>query len=531
MDLILKFRVWRSVSLILTLFLAVSMGVVGMFLTAHGRTNRQAEQYEDWQYSLPSPLPLQDTVGIDRVLEPAEYFLEIPDGQCLDATKEIRVATADGVEVPSQVYNVSTYESGYVASVNVVWQANVSALSTVNYNIYWGNPDAPEPTYATDLFAEATDTNITVWNTHYRASFVKEDPAWYGIPDSIKYLYYNAYNPTENLARADWNQILMTVINVPPYWFGPFPAGKPVEGTNVSIAELGPVFIEVRAELGEWPPVELSGVKSYVKTFRFYSRIPWFIFSIYLNLTGANYEHIQSESYLSFSALPMATYKTRSGVIKTEGIKPSSGDFLDWDGSWIDAETTNTTDNPVGLGFIGMLGTDPPYTGFRSDQGAVAPFTNGTLLEARQNLAILLHQGNYIAAEQLYNQTQKLLLPPPILHAITSITILATIIDKVSGVASPGIKVELLFRDNGTLYREIETNELGTAIFRDVPSGNYTVRARGESVNMTVSLTRAYWSVRLRVMVPRFTGLIYTGIAIGVGVALIAVISVIRRRK
>ncbi len=515
----------RSFSLILSLFLATSMGITGMFLTAYGRTNQQAEQFEDWEYS--EYLPLEDTVGVERVLEPAEHFLEIPDEQCLNATKEIRVATADGVEVPRQVYNVSTYESGYVAACNVVWQANCSAFSTAEYYIYWGNPAATEPTYATDIAVEISDVNITIWNTHYKASFTKEFPDWYGISDTMQYLYYKLWdNPTLNLGREDWHQLFQTVINVPPYWFGPFPEGKPIDRTNVTVEESGPVFIEVKAVYGPW---KQAGVNSLVKTYRFYAYLPWFLLGSDFNLTGANYEHIQTESYLSYDALPYATYRKTDGSLTTVNLRPDYGDYLDWDGSWIDAETKNTTDNPVGLGFIGMVGTDPPYTGFRSDRGAVAPFQNGTLLEARQNLVILLHQGNYIVTEQLYNQTQKLLLPPPLLHAITSITILATIIDKVSGVASPGINVELIFQ-NGTVWKT-ETNELGTAIFRDIPSGNYTVRARGESVNMTVSLTRAYWSVRIRVMIPRFTGLIYWGIGIGVCVALIAVISVIRRRK
>jgi len=535
MGLAKKFHLGRLFSLVLTLFLAASIGITGMFLTAYGLPNRQVGQtFKDKGWQDREYIPLNETAGVDRVLEPAEYVMEFEDGKCRNASKEIRVAAKIGgeeIEVPSQVYNVSTYESGNTKSCIVVFLANCTALSTAEYFIYYNNPAATKPTYATDLSYVATNVNITVWNTYYRACFFKADPKWYGIPDSIKYLYCNAYKPTENLARADWNQILMTVINVHAYWFGPFPGGKPVVGTNVSISEQGPVFIEVKAELGGWPPVSLTGVNSYVKTYRFYARIPWFIFSIHLNLTAAYYEHIQSESYLSTTALSYVTYRTKTGSLTTINIAPDQGDFLDWDGTWIHAETTNKTDNPVGLGFIAMLGTDPSYAGFRSDRYGVAPFQNGTIPEARQNLAILVHKGSYIAAAQLYNQTQKLLLPPPLLQMITSITILATAIDKVSGVGSPNIKVELLFRDNRTLYRETETNELGTAIFRDVPSGNYTVRALGESVNMTVSLKKAYWSVRLRVMIPRFTGLIYTGIAIGVCVALIAVISVMRRRR
>ncbi len=365
----------------------------------------QINAYQDVEFDVGPVTPpeyrqvllVEETVGISRVFEPVDYCMIFGDGQCLNASKEIRVTTIDDTEVPSQVYNITTYVSGYVKSCNVVFQANCTANSATMYNIYYGNPNATMPTYTTDLIAEATDTNITVANTHFRASFVKEDPGWYGIPDWINYLYYNSYNPTENLARADWRKILMTIINVPPYWFGPFTG--PIQGTNVTIVEQGPVFIEVRAAFGDW---KVAGVNSLVKTYRFYSRIPWFLFSIHLNLTGANYEHLQTESYLSETALPWATYRTTSGSIKTIDIRPDIGDILDWDGSWIDAENTNATDNIVGMGFIAMNGTDPPYTGFRSDRNSIAPFQSGSLLEARQNLAILLHQGNYTVTEQAY---------------------------------------------------------------------------------------------------------------------------------
>jgi len=433
-----------AVFLVLLLALPTCVTVLAMY------NNRQfygAEQFEDWQYM--ESVYVGESVGVDRVLEPIDYYMTFIDGRCLNASKEIRVTTMDDTEVPSQVYNITTYGSGYAKSCNIVFLADCTANSWATYHVYYGNPSATMPTYATDLSAEATDINITVWNTHYRASFVKEDPSWYGIPDSIKYLYYNPYNPTENLARADWNQILMTVINVPPYWFGPFPGGKPVVGTNVTIAEQGPVFIEVRAELGEWPPVRLTGVNGYVKTYRFYARIPWFIFSIHLNFTGAYYEHIQSESYLSKTALSYVTYRTKTGSLTTINIAPDQGDILDWDCTWIDAETTNTTDNPVGIGFIVMNGTDPPYTGFRSDQYGVAPFQSGAFLEARQNLAILLHQGNYTVTEQAYKMINHQLTVIPEFPTWASILLILFVFASISVILSRKMQNQKLYT-NGT---------------------------------------------------------------------------------
>lgn len=182
------------------------------------------------------------------------------------------------------------------------------------------------------------------------------------------------------------------------------------------------------------------------------------------------------------------------------------------------------------MGFIAMPGSTPNFTALHSDQNSIAPYQSGSFLAARQNLAILLHQGNYSVAEQLYNQTQHPLLPTLGAPPITSMAVLVTIIDKVSGVASPGIKVEMFFRDNGTLYGEVETNDLGTAVFEDVPAGNYTVTALGVSQNVTVTNKQASWEVTIRVMVPR-PFLLYLVVGVGVCIGIIAVISVIKRRK
>jgi len=534
MKLTPKFYAKRSVLLILTLFLAVSMSITGMFLTVYGRPNRQVGQtfkdkgWKQWEY-----IPLKETIGINRSLEPAEYVMEFEDGKCRNASKEIRVAAkinGEEIEVPSQVYNVTTYESsGYAKSCIVAFLVNCTALSSAEYFIYYDNPDATKPTYATDLIVPTpTDTNITVANSYYVASLVKDDPAWKCLPSWINYIYYKLYSPTENLARDDWKKFLITVLNVGTTWYVPW---APIEGTNISIIQQGPVFIEVESVLGRWAP---KLIKKAVITFRFYARIPWFIYSVYYNLTGADFAHLQIESYVSKTALFDGTYRKTDGSITAVKIGAKQGDLWDWDAknaAWIDVGKTNTTDNPVGIGFIGMAGTDPWYTAWHNDLNSIAPFANGSLIEARQNLVILFHKGNYIETERLYKQIQKLLLPSPMFHAVTSITVLATVIDKVSGGASPDIYVEMFFRENGTRYNATMTNEMGTAIFKDVPAGNYTVRALGESVNITVTFERAYWGCKLRVMVSRFTSLIYMGIGIGVCIAIIAVISVVKRRK
>lgn len=104
-----------------------------------------------WRYR--QAVTLTEVAGIDRINEPVDIHLVFLPNHCLDPRREIRVVTDDGYEIPSATYN-ETYSQGYARSCNIVFLANVSALSNRTYYIYFGNPNAKAPSYETQLIFE-----------------------------------------------------------------------------------------------------------------------------------------------------------------------------------------------------------------------------------------------------------------------------------------------------------------------------------------------------------------------------------------
>ena len=398
------FAIFRKIILLVFVSLLLS-SAVGIFqFTASftaGLRQTSTAQFEDWQYS--EMIVVKEPVGIDRVFEPVDYLISFDDGECLNASKEIRVATAEGVEVPSQVYNITTYGSGYAKFCNVLFFANCTANSITKYFIYYGNPDASEPTYLTDLSHWASDfpLNITIENSHYKVGYIQE-PYWDYPPFWITYLSYKPYDPNENLLKPTWERMFQIVTHKDGDWYVPW---EPLWGTNTYIVRQGPLFIDVATEF-DW---YWAGIEYAVITFRFYANVLWFTYRANLSLTGEDFHHLLISSYFSLTTLPYGAYRGNDGSLKIAAIKSGVGDITNWNGTWIDAENnaTASADNPVGVGIITLNGTTPLWTGWRSDQGEVAPYLTGSLSEAQLNLAANLHEGNYTATEQLYEKLRR----------------------------------------------------------------------------------------------------------------------------
>lgn len=515
----LKFHIKRPILLSATLLLIMS--TVFTFSAVHSRPQRQANQFEDWKdWDYYVELFLNESAGADRVLEPAEFPMQFADEQCEDASKEIRVVTENGTEIPSQVYNITTFDSsGFAKSANIAFQVNVTAYSNATYRIYYGNPDAEAPDYSSssDLSVQTVDTTITIGNTYYEVTMGTNT-------QYLTSLKYKPYSETTELLDADWGwgRMLQLVTELP--------AGKwnlqwnPASGTNTTIEEQGPVFVEVRSELGSFAG---SGITGSVVTFRFYSRIPWFIYTNDLNLSG-DFPHMLVSSSVHKTILPYGFYEAADGSVQTADVPSNIGDVTDWNGTWIDVENTQaTSDNQVGVSFITMGGSTPAWAGWRSDRTEVAPFFAGALIEAHPKIAIYLHEGNYSVVQQMSKALSQMLLPPGGAGVSTIISLLATIFDIVSGAASPGVPVDLKF-ENGSFFQQVITNQEGIAVFSDIPPGNYIVECHNVTASVVVVATTG---VRLRVAVPRPEFWIYIGVGIGVCAVILAVVMIIKRRR
>jgi len=259
---------------------------------------------------LPSPyrrnVTLTETASLTRVLEPVDVMLTFADGDCSNATKEIRVNTTAGLEVPSQVYNVSTYGSGKVKVANVVFQANVTASSTATYCIYYGNAGASAPSYSTDLSYTGGAT-ITVENSHYEVA-TEPDIAW------LNSLICKDYNPATELLKSTWDKFLAPVTDViGDGWHGPWESFD----RNMQVERSGPIFVDLKCVFGNWSG---SGVTEGVVNFRFYSRIQWFTYSSDLTLDGSNFAHLLTSSYFSLTTLPYAAYKSISATVYLKNV-------------------------------------------------------------------------------------------------------------------------------------------------------------------------------------------------------------------
>jgi hypothetical protein len=132
----------------------------------------------EWPYY--SASVLTEEAGIDRVREPVHLLLGYYAERLTDPEREIRVVEVDplsGVtkEIPSQVYGVSsavslkTDEGQPTTTLEVAFLADVPALTSKVYLVFYGNGRAEKPLYGTDLTVGGSGLGVTVDNSCYRA--------------------------------------------------------------------------------------------------------------------------------------------------------------------------------------------------------------------------------------------------------------------------------------------------------------------------------------------------------------------------
>ncbi len=151
---------------------------------------------QSWRYY--AGVLVSETAGLLRHGEPVHVTMGLFADRLSDPMREIRVVTyaptderADDrgyVEVPSQVYHVNTWEDEEILSIEerdeetgekimrysptttleVAFLADVPPHGTQPYLVFYGNPDAPQPSYETGLSVEGEGLGATVENEFYR---------------------------------------------------------------------------------------------------------------------------------------------------------------------------------------------------------------------------------------------------------------------------------------------------------------------------------------------------------------------------
>ena len=127
-----------------------------------------------WEYF--KSLTVSETVGIARSREPIDLLVEFRVDQTSDPGREVRVARVEdgGVlrEVPSQVYGEKRGET--TRSCRLVIPAEVPLHASASYLIFYGNPNAERPRYATDLRIDGEGYGLDISNRYYSARLSRQ---------------------------------------------------------------------------------------------------------------------------------------------------------------------------------------------------------------------------------------------------------------------------------------------------------------------------------------------------------------------
>ena len=124
----------------------------------------------DWRYA--KRLVLTNDTDHERRSEPLEADIDIHSRHITDLVREVRVArVVDEAnpleEVPSQVHLIA--EEDELLRCRLFFLADVAARGTATYVVLYGNPDAPDPAYETDLSVSGEGYALEIENEHYRA--------------------------------------------------------------------------------------------------------------------------------------------------------------------------------------------------------------------------------------------------------------------------------------------------------------------------------------------------------------------------
>ena len=123
-----------------------------------------------WRYA--KRLVLANDTDDERHREPIEADVDFHAGHIADLGREVRVARVEGdagplKEVPSQVHPIGREDQ--TLRCRLLFLADVAARGSVTYLVLYGNPEAPEPAYDTDLIVGGQGYALEVENEHYRA--------------------------------------------------------------------------------------------------------------------------------------------------------------------------------------------------------------------------------------------------------------------------------------------------------------------------------------------------------------------------
>ncbi|MEM1930163.1 MAG: hypothetical protein QXH81_09355 [Thermofilaceae archaeon] len=148
------------------LMVLAALTVLGS-LPAYASAEDEVPPWWDAGWRFRDALTLREPAGIGRVWEPVLVRIALPADRVNNPSSELRVLTwLNGwVEIPFQI--LAWARKGDEVVVELAFLANASPYSAQTYYVYYGNPQAPDPSYSTDLRVDAEAEGVTVSNSYY----------------------------------------------------------------------------------------------------------------------------------------------------------------------------------------------------------------------------------------------------------------------------------------------------------------------------------------------------------------------------
>ena len=234
-------------------------------------TADQEHGYWDKNWKYYAAHVVKETAGIARVDEPVHAVLAMYMDRLTDAQRELRVVEVDSQtgqarEIRSQVYAVSTWDKWQnincqpTTTAQIAFLANVPANGQRVYLFFYGNPNAPQPRYETDLCVSGEGYGLSIQNEYYTVNLHKDSGSIDEIlPRDREGLTY--CHQLETNGALQWNP---GIYAPPKTWMHASDWVAPKDFTVIS----GPIFVMVKRfnPIVDYEEVECS------LTYIFYSR-------------------------------------------------------------------------------------------------------------------------------------------------------------------------------------------------------------------------------------------------------------------
>ncbi|MEJ2555540.1 MAG: hypothetical protein P8186_04805 [Anaerolineae bacterium] len=291
-----------------------------------------------WQYY--GATVLQEHHGLAREGEPVHLLLGVYADRLTDPQREVRVVGIDPVsgkpeQVPCQVYGVSSWDKRQdehcqpTVTLEVAFLADVPASTGKVYLIFYGNPEASQPAYPTDLAITGEGLGLTVDNNHYQ---VRLHPKSGAIDEVLLKQGVNVVfdHHLETNGALHWNP---GVYAPPRIWIHASDWDPPAGYATLS----GPVFLMTKrwGPLPDYPEVECS------ISYTFYANQPYVMMTSTLDvIKDLDAQALRNgEIVLNHNVVREFAWKQMNGDVDTVVIKerprhPTRGLDLDARTPW-----------------------------------------------------------------------------------------------------------------------------------------------------------------------------------------------------